>query len=440
MIFVTQPGGVDAHVHLQEPPLFGKGSTADGFESGTRSAVCGGTTTIIAFAPQIKQEDSLLDTLAATHAKAKDVTYSDYSLHLLVSNPSERALSEFPKLREEGISSLKIYMTYDALKLNDAQILDVLVEARSNGITTMVHAENHDIIDWVTRQLEKRKMFAPRYHATSHPSVAEFEATYRVICLSEFIDAPILIVHVSSPIAVEHIRKAQGKGLQIYAETCPQYLFLTKKDLDKPGFEGAKCICSPPPRGEEDQEAIWKGLADGTFTILSSDHCPFRFDDPVNGKKTVLSEEFPVGHFRYIPNGIAGVETRLSLVMNAERLDLKRFVEVTSTNPARLYGLYPRKGTIAPGSDADLVIWYPRGEIATFDLTNDMLHHNVDYSPYEGKSFAQWPRYTILRGKVVWDRDGGGLVGAKGYGQFLKRGQSCLAGSREGGKWDIIGF
>jgi dihydropyrimidinase len=422
--------------------LFGKGSTADGFETGTRSAICGGTTTIIAFAPQTKQEDTLLDTLSATHTKAKDVCYSDYSFHLLVGNPSERALNEFPKLREEGISSLKIYMTYDALKLNDAQILDVLLEARSKGITTMVHAENHDIIDWMTRQLEKRKLFAPKYHATSHPPVAEFEATYRVICLSEFIDAPILIVHVSSPIAVEHIRTAQEKGLPIYAETCPQYLFLTKKDLDKPGFEGAKCVCSPPPReGKEDHEAIWHGLADGTFTILSSDHCPFTYDDAVNGKKTVLSDEFPVGHFKYIPNGIAGVETRLPLIMDANRLDLKRFVEVTSTNPAKLYGLYPRKGALIPGeSDADLVIWYPPGQMKVFDLANKMLHHNVDYSPYEGMSFAQWPRYTVLRGKVVWDRDNGGLLGQKGYGQFLKRGQSSLAVGREGVEWDIKGF
>jgi dihydropyrimidinase len=410
--------------------------------SGTRSAICGGTTTIIAFAPQPKTEDSLLDVLRATHVKAKDNCYSDYSFHLLVGNPSERALSEFATLREEGISSLKIYMTYEALRLHDGQILDVLLEARRQRITTMVHTENSDIIDWMTNQLEKRKLFAPKYHATSHPAVAEYEAAYRAICLSEFIDSPILIVHVSSPVAVKHIRDAQARGLPIYAETCPQYMFLTKSDLDKPGFEGAKCVCSPPPRdGEEDHEGIWEGLVDGTFTVLSSDHCPFRYDDAVNGKKTVLSEEFPVGHFKYIPNGCPGVETRLALALSANRLDLKRFVEVTSTNPAKLYGLYPKKGSVIPGeSDADLVVWYPPNEMEEFELKNDMLHHNVDYSPYEGRKFNQWPRYTILRGEIVWDREGSGLVGKKGFGQFVKRDASSLAGSREGGEWDIKGF
>ncbi|KAF2432262.1 D-hydantoinase [Tothia fuscella] len=438
----VMPGGVDAHVHLEEPPLFGKGSTADNFETGTRSAVCGGTTTVIAFAPQPKTEDSLLDVLKETHLKAKDNCYSDYSFHLLVGNPSEKALGEFATLREEGISSLKIYMTYEALRLNDSQILDVLLEARKQGITTMVHTENDDIINWMTKQLENRKLFDPKYHATSHPAVAEFEAAYRAICLSEFIDVPILIVHVSSPVAVKHIREAQSRGLPIYAETCPQYLFLTKKDLDKPGFEGAKCICSPPPRdGPEDQEGIWIGLIDGTFTVISSDHCPFRFDDSVNGKKTVLNEEYPNGRFKYIPNGCPGVETRLSLTLNADRLELKRFVELTSTNVAKLYGLHPQKGALVPEvSDADIVIWYPPGEMEEFELDNSMLHHNVDYSPYEGRKFAQWPRFTIIRGEVVWDRDGEGLVGKKGFGKFLKRASSSLAGSRQGGEWDINEF
>ncbi|QDS76794.1 hypothetical protein FKW77_002319 [Venturia effusa] len=438
----VMPGGIDAHVHLDEPPLFGKGSTADNFETGTRSAICGGTTTIIAFAPQDRSQDSLLPTLAMTHAKAKDTCYTDYSFHLLVGNPTEKALGEFATLREEGISSLKIYMTYAALKLHDGQILDVLLEARKQSITTMIHAENNEIIEWMTAQLEKRNLYSPKYHAASHPALAENEATYRAICLSEFIDAPILIVHVSSPVSVATIRAAQGRGLPIYAETCPQYFSLTKKDLDKPGFEGAKCVCSPPPReGVEDHEGIWEGLADGTFTVLSSDHCPFRYDDTEKGKKTVLSKDYPVGQFKYIPNGCPGVETRLPLVMNAERLKMTKLVEVTSTNVAKLYGLYPRKGALIPGeSDADLVIWYPPGKLKEFELTNEMLHHNVDYSPYEGKKFKQWPRYTILRGEIVWDKDNGGLVGKKGYGSFLKRGQSSLAGSREGGEWDIKEF
>jgi dihydropyrimidinase len=195
-------------------------------------------------------------------------------------------------------------MTYEALQLKDSEILDVLFEARKQRIVTMVHAENGAIIDWTIKKLEEKKLFAPEYHVTSHPPVAEIEATYRAISLSGFLDVPILIVHVSSPAAAKHISDAQKKGLPMYAETCPQYLFLTRKDLDKPGFEGAKCVCSPPPReGEQDHEGIWTGLEDGTFTILSSDHCPFLYDNTETGKKSVISSEYPNGHFKYIPNG-----------------------------------------------------------------------------------------------------------------------------------------
>ncbi|CAI6330329.1 unnamed protein product [Periconia digitata] len=436
----VMPGGVDGHVHLQEPPLFGKGSSADNYETGSRSAVCGGTTCMVSFAPQKKSEDTLLDTLRATYERARDNCYIDYSFHLLVGNPSERALSEFKTLREEGITSLKIYMTYEALKLNDGQILDVLLEARKQKITTMVHAENGEVIDWMTKQLEKRKLYAPKYHGTSHPPVAETEATYRAIQLSDFMDSPILIVHVSTPEAAAHIRSAQSRGIPIYAETCPQYLFLTRSDLDKPGFEGAKCVCSPPPReSEADCDVIWDGLSNGTFTILSSDHCPFRYNDNVNGKQTCVTDEYPVGHFKYIPNGIAGIETRLSLALGADRLDVKKFVELTSTNPAKLYGLHPLKGALVEGqSDADINIWYPPEKMQEFQLKNEMLHHNVDYTPFEGRTMKQWPRYTLLRGKVVWDRDNGGLLGEKGYGKFIKREASSLAKPRHEGEWGIF--
>lgn len=214
----------------------------------------------------------------------------------------------------------------------------------------------------------------------------------------------------------------------------PQYLFLTRDDMDKPGFEGAKCVCSPPPRNETDQKAIWTGLRNGTFTVLSSDHCPFRFDDAETGKKACVTEEHPVGRFKYIPNGLPGIETRLPLAFSANQLQPTRFVEVTSTNAAKLYGLYPQKGSVIPGvSDADLVIWYPDGKLPNIRLTNEHLHHDVDYSPYEGRTIANWPRYTILRGKVVWDRDNGGIVGSKGYGRFLKRETSTLNGI-----WDTV--
>ncbi|KAG4435896.1 hypothetical protein IFR05_008627 [Cadophora sp. M221] len=438
---MVMPGGVDAHVHLAEPALFGKGKSADDYETGSRSAIAGGTTTLITFAPQRKSEPSVLAALAQTHDLARDNCYSDYSFHLICSNAGPQAISEFAALREEGISSLKIYMTYEALQLKDSEILDVLFEARKQKIVTMIHAENGAIIDWTIKKLEEKKLFDPRYHVTSHPPVAEIEATYRAISLSSFIDVPILIVHVSSPAATKHISDAQKRGLPIYAETCPQYLFLTRNDLDKPGFEGAKCVCSPPPReGEQDHEGIWQGLENGTFTVLSSDHCPFLYEDTHVGKKSVISAEYPNGHFKYIPNGCPGVETRMSLALSANRLKLQKFVEVTSTNAAKLYGLYPRKGGLVPGeSDADLTIWYPDG-MEEYQLTNSMLHHNVDYTPFEGKTIKQWPRYTILRGEVVWAKDEGGLVGKKGYGQFLKRDVSSLAGSLSEEEWDVEKF
>ncbi|TVY19117.1 Dihydropyrimidinase [Lachnellula arida] len=426
---------------LAEPALFGKGQSADNYETGTRSAISGGTTTLITFSPQKKSEPSLLAALEATHVLARDNCYTDYSFHLICSNAGPQAISEFRALREAGISSLKIYMTYEALQLQDSEILDVLFEARRQKIVTMIHAENGAIIDWTIKKLEEKKLFAPKYHVTSHPPVAEIEATYRAVSLSEFIDVPILIVHVSSPAAAKHISDAQKRGLPVYAETCPQYLFLTRKDLDKPGFEGAKCVCSPPPRGEQDHEGIWQGLEDGTFTILSSDHCPFIYDNTKIGKKLCIDSDYPNGHFKYIPNGCPGVETRLSLALSANRLKLQKFVEVTSTNAAKLYGLYPRKGALLPGvSDADLTIWYPEGT-KDFELTNSMLHHNVDYTPYEGRTMKQWPRYTVLRGEVVWAKDEGGLVAnKKGFGQFLKRDANSLAGSWSQEEWNVENF
>lgn len=334
-------------------------------------------------------------------------------------------------------------MTYEALQLQDNQILDVLLEARKQGITTMIHAENGDVLAWMTSQLEQKGLYSPKYHATSRPQLLETEATNRAITLSTLIDTPILIVHVSSPTAAQHIRAAQTKGLPIYAETCPQYLFLTRHDLDKPGFEGAKCVCSPPPRdGPEDHDAIWRGLQNGTFTILSSDHCPFVYDDAESGKKSSVTPAYPEGRFRYIPNGCPGIETRLPLVLNADRLSLTKFVEVTSSNPAKLYGLYPRKGALLPGlSDADLVVWYPPGGMGVVEVKNEMLHHSVDYTPFEGWKVGNWPRWTILRGVVVWEREGGGCVGEKG-GRFVRRGGSEMGKIRrkEKGEWDVGAF
>lgn len=447
--------------------MFGKGSSADSYETGTRSAIAGGCTTIVTFAPLQKQADSPLAAVQTTHKLATGNSYCDYGFHLLMANASPRALSELGDLKDEhGITSLKIYMTYQALQLRDGDILSVLLEARKNHILTMIHCENGDILDWLTEKLEAHNLLAPKYHSNSRPTILEGEATNRAIALSNLVaQTPILIVHVSDPGATLRIREAQTHGQPIFAETCewmasalvfrfsdltrrrtgPQYLFLTRDDLDKPGFEGAKCVCSPPPRDKKDHESIWTGLQNGTFTILSSDHCPFRYDDVETGKKACVTTEYPVGRFKYIPNGLPGIETRMPLAFSADKLEPTKFVEVTSTNAAKLYGLYPQKGSIIPGvSDADLVIWYPNHNLPNITLTNEMLHHDVDYSPYEGMTFTNWPRYTILRGKVVWDRDTGGIVGNKGYGKFIRRSTSTLNGIwktvEEKGAFDLQGL
>ncbi|PYH30302.1 hydantoinase/dihydropyrimidinase family protein [Aspergillus neoniger CBS 115656] len=433
----VMPGGIDAHVHLAEPR--GQGQTSDTFTTGSRSAIAGGTTSIIAFAPQDKSDPSLVKALETAQKKAENAAYCDYALHLMISNPNREVLDEFSILRERGVSSAKIFMTYESMQLRDGQVMDVLMQGRKDGVTVLIHAENGDMLTWMTEQLENRQLLEPKYHATSRPQILESEATSRAISLSQFIHTPILIVHVSSPLAANTIRGAQTNGWPIFAETCPQYLFLTRKDLDKLGFEGAKCICSPPPReGENDLESIWTGLQNGTFTILSSDHSPYFFDDDVSGKKIAMKDDVPLGRFRNVPNGCPGVETRLPLVWNSDRLTPQKFVEVASTNPAKMYGLYPQKGSIIPGiSDADLTIWYPSA-LEPFPITNSALHHNVDYTPYEGHMVTQWPRYTLLRGEVIWDRDNGGIVGQKGYGKFLKRGRSAFC--REQSELDFTKF
>jgi dihydropyrimidinase len=409
------PGGIDAHCHLDQPmppPM----RMADDFESGTRSAACGGTTTVIPFAAQLKGR-SLRSAVEDYHRRANGRALVDYAFHLIVTDPTPQVLAEeLPALIREGYTSFKIYMTYEDLKLADGQILDVLDVAREHGAMSMVHAENSECIEWLTRRLEKAGKTAPRYHADSRPMLVEREATHRAMALSELVDVPILIVHVSGREAVEQIRWGRAHGLTIYAETCPQYLFLTAEALQLGGYEGAKCVCSPPPRDRANQQVIWAALADGLFTVFSSDHAPFRYDDP-QGKKLGGKE----AAFRYIPNGIPGIETRLPLLYSEGvlkgRISLQRFVELTATNPAKLYGLYPRKGAIEVGADADLVIWDESREVT---IDNGMLHHAVDYTPYQGMRLHAWPALTLSRGEVVWD--GSRPQGAPGRGHFLKCG------------------
>jgi len=417
------PGGVDGHCHLDQPMLPPMKMTDD-FESGTRSAACGGTTTVIPFAAQVKGR-SLVAAVEDYHRRAEGKACIDFAFHMIVSDPTPAVLrDELPQLIGDGYTSFKIYMTYDDLKLSDREILDVLEVARGNGAMVMVHAENADCISWLSQRLVEAGRSAPKYHAASRPAPVEREATHRAITFAELLDVPILIVHVSGGEAIEQIRWAQGRGLSIYAETCPQYLFLTADDLDVDGFHGAKCVCSPPPRDAANQQKVWDGLVNGTFHVFSSDHAPFRYDDP-QGKK--LGGDEPA--FPHIPNGIPGLETRLPLLfshgVNAGRIDLQQFVALTSTNPARMYGLYPRKGTIAIGADADLVIWDDKRELT---IRNDRLHHAVDYTPYEGIRLTAWPAVTLSRGEVVWDDRG--YRGRAGRGQFIKCGLPAPARPR----------
>lgn len=413
------PGGVDAHCHFDQPTLDGS-VMADDFVSGPRSAAFGGTTTVIPFASQ-KKGESLRAAVDDYHRRAHDKSVIDYAFHLIVTDPTPQVLGqELPALIREGYTSFKIYTTYDDLKLNDREIIEVLALSRREGALTMVHAENSDAIAWLTEALERAGQTAPRHHADARPAIAEREATHRVISLAEIVDVAMLVVHVSGGEAMDQIAAARAKGLRVFAETCPQYILLTADDLDLDGFEGAKHICSPPPRDTASQKSVWRGLANGTFQVFSSDHAPFKFDS--NTGKKLHGEG---ASFAHVPNGIPGVETRLPLLFSEGvgkgRISLNQFVALTATNPARLYGLYPRKGTIAIGADADLAIWNQTREVR---ITNDMLHHNVDYTPYEGRTVTGWPETVLSRGAVVV-RDGR-LMAERGHGQFLKCGAPDL--------------
>jgi dihydropyrimidinase len=417
------PGGIDSHVHLSQPS--GPGIVmADDFESGTRAAAFGGNTTVLPFCLQ-ERGHSLRQAVRDYHAKADGNCYIDVSFHLIISDPTEQVLGqELPALIKDGYTSFKVFMTYEDLALSDRQILEVMSVARETGALVMVHAENFDAIRFLTDRLEQAGHTAPHFHGASRPIVVEREATHRAIALAELIDVPVMIVHVSNREAMEEIRRAQQRGLKVFGETCPQYLVLTEKDMEGLNMEGAKYVCSPPPRDVPSQSACWEGLQQGIFSVFSSDHCAFRYD--TTGKLT------PKGRtsFRWVPNGIPGVETRLPILFSEGvvkgRIDLNRFVALSATNHAKTYGLYPRKGTIAIGSDADIAIWDPTREVT---ISQDILHHGPDYTPYEGFRVTGWPVTTLVRGEVVVAD--GTLVGRKGAGQHLARGPSQFASARD---------
>src|SRR6266702_2355406 len=404
------PGGIDSHCHIEQRSSAGV-VCADDFYSATVAAAFGGTTTVIPFAAQHRGQ-SLRQVVEEYHEAARPKAVIDYAFHLIISDPSEQVIGqELPALIRDGYTSFKVYMTYDLLRLDDGQMLDILALARRDGAMVMIHAENHDMIAWLTTRLLARGRGAPRYHAVSHARLAEGEATNRAVALAELLDVPLLIVHVSAAEAIDVIRDAQTKGLKIYGETCPQYLFLTADDIAM-DLEGTKFCCSPPPRDKAGQEAVWRGLANGTFQVLSSDHAPYRYDETgklLKGDKTT---------FKDTANGVPGIELRVPLLFSEGvgkgRIDLNRFVALTATNHAKLYGLYPRKGTIAVGSDADIAIWDPRKQVTVRAAD---IHDNVGYTPYEGMQLTGWPVTVISRGRIVVDD--GKLQATRGSGAFL---------------------
>lgn len=411
------PGGIDSHVHFAQPS--GEGITmADGFESGTRSALMGGTTTVMPFCVQ-QRGQSVREVLKWYHGLAEGECYTDISFHLVITDATEAVLGqELPAAVADGYTSLKVFMTYEMMRMSDREILDTMDCARRTGALVMVHCENEDAIRFLVDKSIEAGAFEPVQHAKTRPLAVEREATHRAISLAEVADVPLVIVHVSNGAAMEEIARGRARGRSIVGETCTQYITLTADDLSHMDWEGAKFVCSPPPRDEAEHDNIWRGIETGVFDLFSSDHCPFRYDDP-EGKLNPKGRK----DFRHIPNGIPGVEVRLPVFFSEGvvkgRIDLPRFVALTSTNHAKTYGMYPKKGTIAVGSDADIAIWDPQKSVT---ISHDGLHDACDYTPYEGRTVTGWPQTILLRGQVMVED--GALVGAKGVGAYLKRGLS----------------
>ena len=410
---LVMPGGVDSHVHLDQPSVGAE--LCDTFRTGSASAAAGGTTTVVSFSWQ-QQGESLATVTADYHQRARQ-SIVDYTFHLTITDATPRVVEEeLPGLVADGNRSVKVFMTYDGVRLDDAAILRVLAAARRNKALVCVHAEHHDLIAWMSEQLVAAGLTAPKYHAWGKPMIAEREAVNRIIALAEALDVPIQIFHVSGAESAEEIARAQARGLKVWAETCPQYLVLTADDLDRPGFEGAKFVFGPPARTTADQEALWSYIRRGVIEIVSSDHSPSRYDDP-KGKK-VAGENAP---FNKIPYGIPGLAARLPVLFTEGvakgRIDLPTFVRLVSTNPAKLFGLHPQKGSLSPGSDADIVVWDANKSVT---LTNAAMHHGGDYTPYEGYRTSGYPVNVLVRGVSVFD--GRNVIGTPGHGRYLARG------------------
>ncbi|MEM1287664.1 MAG: dihydropyrimidinase [Pseudomonadota bacterium] len=420
------PGGIDSHVHIDQPS--GPGIVmADDFESATRAALAGGNTCIMPFALQEKG-NSLRESVEAYRAKAEGRCHIDTSFHLIISDPTQQVLGqELPALVKDGFTSFKVFMTYDDLVLSDRELLEVFDVARREKALVMVHCEGYDAIRFMTERLENADKTAPFYHGMSRPEIVEREAAHRAISHAQLVDVPIMIVHVSGREAMEQIQWAKSRGMKIYAETCTQYITLTEDDMRGLNMDmaGAKYVCSPPPRDEESQKAIWEGIQQGVFHTFSSDHCPFRFEG-TDGKQNPKAKT----SFRWVPNGIPGVETRLPVFfsegVSKGRISLQEFVALTSTNHARMYGLYPRKGSLGIGSDADLTLWDPREKRT---IRQENLQHGADYTPWEGFEVTGWPKMVVFGGRLAM-RDGE-IFTQPGLGRVLERDLSPFASTED---------
>lgn len=404
------PGGIDVHTHL-DMPLREDLRSVDDFESGTIAAACGGTTTILDYAAHSHGE-SMEQGLENWRQKAEGTAVIDYGFHLTLSEFTDQTLHDMERMIEQGVSSFKVFTAYPGrMMIDDAAILRVLKKAKELGALVCVHAENGHVIDVLVEAALRAGQTAPKYHALTRPSSGEGEATHRVITLAEIAEAPLYVVHISCCEAIQEVAAAKQRGLPIYAETCPQYLLLSSDGYYLPDLEGAKYVMSPPLRERQHQACLWQAIQTNVVDTIGTDHCPFHF----HGQKELGREDFTK-----IPNGGPGIETRLSLLytggVEAGRITLNRFVELTATRPAKLFGLYPQKGTLAPGSDADLAIIDPTAETIISAVTHNS---HVDYSLYEGMRVKGMPEYVLLRGEIIVRA--GKFVGKPGSGRFLKR-------------------
>ena len=412
------PGGIDVHTHLDMP--FGGTVSSDDFFTGHRAAAFGGTTTHIDFAIQPKGA-TLRETLDMWLERARAKAAIDYGFHLAITDLPDSVMAEIPRCVEYGVTSLKLFMAYKgSLMVDDATLFRAMEQAAAHGLLICVHAENGDAIDILIKQALEAGHTDPKYHALTRPPELEAEATNRAIRLAEVAGTPLYVVHLTNTGALEAVRLARARGKPVYAETCVQYFFFTKDDLARPGFEGAKWVCSPPYREKSDQEALWQGVADNSLQVISTDHCPFWFEGGKEGRPG--GKELGMGNFAKIPNGCPGIEDRMMVTYTAGvrggRFSANRWIELCCTNPAKLFGMYPQKGVIAPGSDADLVVWDPE---ATHTISAATQHQRTDYNLYEGMRVTGMPSVVLSRGCVLVEN--GEWKGEQGAGRCISRKQ-----------------